>query len=366
MNQNNVAQAIPDEKKFDRLYNQTFKGYGTDGAERLTHAQIFWAAGHAAALSTLRTPVADTPRALLALRHIGAWAGTGAGVKTHQEVRKYAKHMAKTCSATAEAPFADEAITHEMIQAGAKAAREHFEESGGNNPAVIYRAMRASAPAAPCQVGHCVSCGGSGQDGDVGNDGSAIDVQCGACSGTGQHPDDIAVDRFAVAMKAKLAKKRADGRDGWEDKTQCSAEWLSELLRGHVDKGDPLDVGNLAMMLHQRGESIHATPQASADALQIRRDTLLSVLGALNSNPANLMKHECIAEVRKLFEQADEDLRQAGTTARCHCPSEERKKQLATGFAMFDQYGRGYTADEIAALMAEINRRSAPTTGADT
>lgn len=70
------------------------------------------------------------------------------------------------------------------------------------------------------------------------------------------HPDDIAVDRFASAMKAKLAKKRREGRGGWDDEEDCSALWLSSLLREHVEKGDPLDVGNLAMMLHQRGERI--------------------------------------------------------------------------------------------------------------
>lgn len=78
-----------------------------------------------------------------------------------------------------------------------------------------------------------------------------------------QHPDDAAVDRFAAAMKSKLAKKRAEGRGGWEDKEQCGASFLSQLLREHVEKGDPLDVGNLAMMLHQRGEAILAAPQAS-------------------------------------------------------------------------------------------------------
>lgn len=70
-----------------------------------------------------------------------------------------------------------------------------------------------------------------------------------------QHADDTAVDRFAEAMKAKLAKKRDEGRGGWDGPT-CSAEILSDLLRQHVEKGDPLDVGNLAMMLHQRGERI--------------------------------------------------------------------------------------------------------------
>jgi hypothetical protein len=69
------------------------------------------------------------------------------------------------------------------------------------------------------------------------------------------HSDDAAVDRFAAAMKAKLAKKREEGRGGW-DGPDCSAKILSDLLRAHVDKGDPLDLGNLAMMLHQRGERI--------------------------------------------------------------------------------------------------------------
>ncbi|WP_373743834.1 hypothetical protein [Achromobacter insuavis] len=48
----------------------------------------------------------------------------------------------------ASAPVAGEVVTDEMVQAGAKAAREYFERTGGNDPAVIYRAMRAAAPAA--------------------------------------------------------------------------------------------------------------------------------------------------------------------------------------------------------------------------
>lgn len=91
-------------------------------------------------------------------------------------------------------------------------------------------------------------------------------------AGEAQHPDDAAVDRFAAAMKAKLAKKRAEGRYGW----QCTSHiTLSALLYEHVYKGDPLDVGNLAMMLHQNGMPIElpeharrkdAAPQASAEA----------------------------------------------------------------------------------------------------
>lgn len=71
------------------------------------------------------------------------------------------------------------------------------------------------------------------------------------------HPDDIAVDKFASAMKEKLAKKRAEGRGGWGDKEQCSNEFLSDLLIELVGKGDPVDVGNLAMMIFNRDEKIH-------------------------------------------------------------------------------------------------------------
>lgn len=63
---------------------------------------------------------------------------------------------------------------------------------------------------------------------------------------TAPHTDDIAVDRFAAAMKAKLAKKRADGRGGWE---MCPIGELRRMLHEHLNKGDPVDVANFCMML---------------------------------------------------------------------------------------------------------------------
>lgn len=71
-----------------------------------------------------------------------------------------------------------------------------------------------------------------------------------------QHPDDAAVDRFAAAMKAKLAAAREKGRGGWDDPEACSVEFLADLLVGHIGKGNTgnfEDIANLAMMLHQRG-----------------------------------------------------------------------------------------------------------------
>lgn len=69
--------------------------------------------------------------------------------------------------------------------------------------------------------------------------------------------DDFAVKRFAAAMRAKLTDKRAEGYGGWDDPAKCSVLHLRHLLRRAVRKGDPVDVGNFAMMLHQRGGRTH-------------------------------------------------------------------------------------------------------------
>ncbi|MGQ8634416.1 hypothetical protein ACUTJJ_23365 [Agrobacterium sp. DKPNP3] len=71
-----------------------------------------------------------------------------------------------------------------------------------------------------------------------------------------RHADDIAVDLFAAAMKSKLEKKRSGGLNIWRDNEKCSQASLSQALAHHVQKGDPIDVANFAMMLHQRGETI--------------------------------------------------------------------------------------------------------------
>lgn len=65
-----------------------------------------------------------------------------------------------------------------------------------------------------------------------------------------KHEDDIAVDQFAGAMKAKLAAARDKGRSGWRD--DCTIESLQAALIKHVHKGDPRDVANYCMFLWQR------------------------------------------------------------------------------------------------------------------
>ncbi|WP_282366432.1 hypothetical protein [Pseudomonas sp. PS02290] len=68
--------------------------------------------------------------------------------------------------------------------------------------------------------------------------------------------DEDAINEFSIQMKVKMAYSRAKGREGWYRKDLCSSTTLSQILREHVDKGDPIDTGILSMMLHQRGESI--------------------------------------------------------------------------------------------------------------
>lgn len=80
------------------------------------------------------------------------------------------------------------------------------------------------------------------------------------------HADDLAVNRFAQAVKAKLARSRAKGREGWDDPVRCSDELLARMLVEHLSKGNAgtfEDVGALVMMLHQRGADPVVLQQAA-------------------------------------------------------------------------------------------------------
>ncbi|WP_273794611.1 hypothetical protein [Brucella intermedia] len=68
--------------------------------------------------------------------------------------------------------------------------------------------------------------------------------------------DSRAVNRFSKFMLAKMAQAGAGGRSGWYDKERCTREYLSDMLRRAVAKGDPVDIANFAMMLHDRGETV--------------------------------------------------------------------------------------------------------------
>lgn len=82
-----------------------------------------------------------------------------------------------------------------------------------------------------------------------------------------EHYDDVAVDAFAAAMKAKLARKRDQGYGGWDDPEQCHTSYLASLLIDHLRKGDPVDIANFAMMLFHRdgGRELSAVALGALD-----------------------------------------------------------------------------------------------------
>lgn len=67
------------------------------------------------------------------------------------------------------------------------------------------------------------------------------------------HVDDIAVDALAAQQKARLAEKRDQGFNGWDDPRRCSVEKLAMLMAQSMCKGKVVDVANFAAMLHSRG-----------------------------------------------------------------------------------------------------------------
>ena len=116
-----------------------------------------------------------------------------------------------------------------------------------------------------------------------GPDGEITLMSAGMPASVDAHPDDLAVDQFATALKAKLADARAKGRGGWHE--PGLQQRLSDMLREHIDKGDPLDVAAFAMFLHQRGEAILPAPsgEAIAYAVMIGDDVYELETGADNA-----------------------------------------------------------------------------------
>lgn len=67
--------------------------------------------------------------------------------------------------------------------------------------------------------------------------------------------DETGVEDLALAMKEKLGLKREEGRGGWYDNEKCPAERLALMLLDHLPKGDPVDIANFAMFIHNRADA---------------------------------------------------------------------------------------------------------------
>ncbi|MGB8421402.1 hypothetical protein [Paraburkholderia sp.] len=146
----------------------------------------------------------------------------------------------------------------------------------------------------------------------IGNARAAVPARAGAAHAA--HADDLAADRFATAMKAKMATSRSRGRYGWDNKDLVSGEALSDMLRQHVAKGDPVDVANFCMMLHQRGELIFGTTEPQKDS-----GDMPAVSGGESAHVTSdveLARIQDYAEQNMLtLEEAVDELREGGPRA---------------------------------------------------
>lgn len=118
-----------------------------------------------------------------------------------------------------------------------------------------------------------------------------------------QQPDDEAVDRFAQAMKHKLAQARDKGRTGWQ---QMNPADLSAMLYGHVEKGDPRDVANFCMFLWNLGQPI--TPCQPVQPAAAINEQLYNALKMVMDDPQSLegrpRTFECVTEAIAAYEAA--------------------------------------------------------------
>lgn len=64
--------------------------------------------------------------------------------------------------------------------------------------------------------------------------------------------DDVLVEAAASMMRHKLSRARDKGRGGWWNPKECTAKELRESMEQHIEKGDPVDVMNLAAMVAVR------------------------------------------------------------------------------------------------------------------
>ncbi len=84
------------------------------------------------------------------------------------------------------------------------------------------------------------------------------------------HPDDIAVNAFAEAMRAKLKLSREiKGRGGWQNTDSVK---LREMMIEHISKGDMVDVANFAMMIWHNNQQkpFHHVPTIDEEVARLR------------------------------------------------------------------------------------------------
>jgi hypothetical protein len=74
--------------------------------------------------------------------------------------------------------------------------------------------------------------------------------------GPSDHVDNVAVDRFAHAMKIRLAQKRNEGYRGWDDAKICNIRGLQASFYALCSESKLrcIDAANYLMMIWNRQE----------------------------------------------------------------------------------------------------------------
>ena len=113
----------------------------------------------------------------------------------------------------------------------------------------------------------------------------------------GLHADDHAILKFAKKMREKMRFAREErGRGGWMG---MSAEELSAMLRGHVEKGDPVDVANFCMMLSANGASI-APVTKPVDVAAVREEGFQDAVKQAASIADDYIQYDVAKSIRVL------------------------------------------------------------------
>jgi hypothetical protein len=169
------------------------------------------------------------------------------------------------------------------------------------------------------------------------------------------NPDDAAVDRFAAAMKTKMAASRAKGRSGWDNEALCPASRLQDMLIEHLAKGDPVDVGNFAMMLWNRGERV-AAPAQAGELADVLRD-MLAIQEACGLHTDEYAPGSVIEYIKELEGESVAAPAQAGD-ARIEAWEDRLRREVTP--AVFDVMSDGYRVSQGAEhILAELQERRA-------
>ncbi len=146
-----------------------------------------------------------------------------------------------------------------------------------------------------------------------------------------QHPDDVAVNAFAEAMRAKLRIAREKGRHGWQG---VAAPDLWRMMIDHIAKGDPVDIANFAMFAFYTRKDGEVLSPAKPRGVTVE-EVFQSITDARKTLPTNGAPDWHLATaLLPLFERARREAVQ-DMEARKDAAYEERNRVVAALARLF-------------------------------